>query len=260
MERRAALTPAFAEAPLPDLFSYGAAVPCAAPGGVRRPRAPRQTQRARMRRRFMAAGPAALPDDELLELLLHRALPRGDVAPVARRLLRRFGDLGAVMAAAPERLAEVAGIGPAAVEQIKILEALAHRMARARVIGRPLLSSWTALVDYLRTALAHQATERFRVLYLDRRNVLVADEELGRGTVDHVPVYPREVVKRALALDACALILVHNHPSGDPTPSPADVAMTLAVRAAAEALGITLHDHVVVGRAGHVSFRAEGLL
>ncbi len=239
---------AFAEAPTAALDAVGAAV------------APAGGARARMRERFMRGGEAASSDEELLELLLHRALPSGNVAALARRLLRRFGDLGQVMAAAPERLSEVAGAGPAVVEQLKILEALGHRMARSRIVGRPLLSSWDALIDYLRTAMAHQATERFRVLHLDRRNHLLADEEVARGTVDQVPVYPREIVKRALALDASALILVHNHPSGDPTPSEADVTMTRAVRAAAEALGIALHDHVVVGAQGHVSFRAEGLL
>lgn len=241
--------PAFQEFPLPDLFD--------APSHVDDPR---QDHRVRLRRRFMEGGAAAMPDAELLELLLFRALPRGDVAPLARRLLHRFGDLPHVMAATPERLAEVAGMGRAVAEQVKFLEALAHRMARGRIMDRPLLSSWDALLDYLRTAMAHQPTERLRVLYLDRRNALLADEEQGIGTVDHVPVYPREIVKRALALDASALILAHNHPSGDPTPSESDVAMTRAVQGAAETLGIVLHDHIVVGKGREVSFRAEGLL
>ncbi|MCK0168676.1 DNA repair protein RadC [Jannaschia sp. S6380] len=220
----------------------------------------RAQHRARLRRRFMDGGAAAMPDGELLELVLCRALPRGDVKPLARRLLATFGDVNHVMAATPDRLAGVPGVGPAVIEQIKIMEALGHRMARARVLGRPVLSSWDALLAYLRTALAHQSVERFRILFLDRRNTLIADEELARGTVDHVPVYPREVVKRALALDASAMILVHNHPSGDPTPSEADVTMTRAIRDAAGMLGIVLHDHLVVGKGREVSFRAEGLL
>lgn len=241
--------PAFREFPLPDLFD----APSAAMDAP-------QDHRIRLRRRFMEGGAAAMPDAELLELLLYRALPRGDVAPLARTLLHRFGDLAHVMAAPPERLAEVAGMGRAAAEQVKMLEALAHRMARARIMNRPVLCSWDALLDYLRTAMAHQPTERLRVLYLDRRNVLVADEEQGNGTVDHVPVYPREVVRRALALDASALILAHNHPSGDPTPSDSDIAMTRAVRDAAATLGIVLHDHVVVGKGREVSFRGEGMM
>ncbi len=245
---------AFEEAPLPDLFvGVAVAVPVAEPDC-------RLAHRARLRQRFMEGGAAAMPDYEMLELLLFRALPRGDVKPLAKRLLRVFGDLNRVMAAPAARLAEVEGVGPGVVEQLKIMEALGHRMARAKVIGRPVLTSWAALLEYLRTALSHLETERFRVLYLDRRNVLIADEEVAEGTVDHVPVYPREVMRRALALNASALILVHNHPSGDPTPSEADVSMTLAIRDAAQTLGIVLHDHIVVGKSAEVSFRSEGLL
>jgi DNA repair protein RadC len=195
-----------------------------------------------------------------MELILCRALPRGDVKPLAKRLLRKFGDLNHVMAAPPARLAEVKGVGRAVVEQLKIIEAIGHRMARAKVMQKPVLSSWEALLAYLQTALAHQGTECFRVLYLDRKNVLIADEEAARGTVDHVPVYPREIMKRALELDASALILVHNHPSGDPTPSEADIAMTYAIRDAATVLGLVVHDHLVIGKAREISFRAEGLL
>ncbi|WP_244901251.1 RadC family protein [Jannaschia aquimarina] len=253
-----------AEAPLPDLFASGAA-----PVAVIQPAPPtppaeepdhRLRHRARLRDRFMQGGAEAMPDYELLELILFRALPRGDVKPLAKRLLRAFGDLNRVMAAPPSRLAEVKGAGPAVVEQLKIMEAVGHRMARAKVIQKPVLSSWDALLAYLQTAMAHQGTECFRVLYLDRKNVLIADEEAARGTVDHVPVYPREVVKRALELNASALILVHNHPSGDPTPSEADISMTFAIRDAAEVLGLVLHDHLIVGKARELSFRAEGLL
>ena len=243
----------FAEAPTGDLFGAPGSPAAAEPDS-------RLAHRARLRARFMEGGAAAMPDYELLELLLFRAIPRGDVKDLSKRLLRTFGDLNAVMAAAPERLREVRGAGPAVVEQLKISEALGHRMARARVMDRPVLSCWDALLTYLRSALAHQEVERFRVLHLDRRNVLIADEELAGGTVDHVAVYPREVMKRALALNASALILVHNHPSGDPTPSEADVAMTRAIRDAAAVLGLVLHDHLVIGRGTEVSFRAEGLL
>ncbi len=216
--------------------------------------------RARLRQRFLDGGAAALPDYELLELVLFRALPRQDVKPLARRLIDTFGNFGQVLSATPARLAEVAGVGAAVVQELKIVEAAAQRLARARVMHRPVLSSWTALLDYCHTAMAHRPTEQFRVLFLDRKNVLIADEEQARGTVDHVPVYPREVVKRALELDASALILVHNHPSGDPTPSETDIAMTGQIRRGAEALGLVLHDHLVIGRERELSFRAEGLL
>jgi DNA repair protein RadC len=216
--------------------------------------------RQRLRERFMAGGAAAIPDYELLELLLFRAIRRQDVKPLARRLLDTFGDLGRVVSAPPERLEALPGVGPAVVQELKIVEAAAHRMARARIMQRPVISSWNAVLDYCHTAMAHRETEEFRVLYLDRKNVLIADEAQAKGTVDHVPVYPREVVKRALVLNASALILVHNHPSGDPTPSEADLAMTRQVEAAAAALGIALHDHLIIGRSTELSFRSAGYL
>ena len=216
--------------------------------------------RARLRARFMAGGAAAMPDYELLELVLFRSLPRKDTKPLARALLDRFGDFNRVLAASPEMLTEVKGVGEAVITDLKVLEAAAHRMARARVLQRHVISSWDAVLDYCHTTMAHRDTEHFRVLFLDRQNVLIADEEQGRGTVNHVPVYPREVAKRALELNASALILVHNHPSGDPTPSDSDVAMTDRIRAAVEALDITLHDHLVIGRGREVSFRDAGLL
>lgn len=212
--------------------------------------------RKRLRNRFMDGGAAAMPDYELLELVLFRAIPRQDVKPLARKLLDTFGDFNRVLAAVPARLADVPGVGEAVVQELKIVEAAAQRMARARVMQRPVLSSWDALLDYCHTAMAHRETEQFRILYLDRKNVLIADEEQARGTVDHVPVYPREVVKRALELCASALILVHNHPSGDPTPSEADIAVTMQIRDAAATLGITLHDHLIVGREREMSFKA----
>jgi len=208
----------------------------------------------------MSGGAAAIPDYELLELVLFRAIPRQDVKPLARRLLDAFGDFNGVISAPPARLAEVQGAGSAIIQELKIVEAAAHRLARARVLRRHVLSSWDALLDYCRTAMAHRETEQFRVLFLDRKNVLVADEEQARGTVDHVPVYPREVVKRALELNASAIILVHNHPSGDPTPSPQDLAVTEQIRDAAQVMGIALHDHLVIGKSREVSFRSEGLL
>ena len=216
--------------------------------------------RRRLRDRFLEGGAAAMPDYELLELLLFRALPRCDVKPVARRLIETFGDFARVLTAPPDRLKAVRGVGPAVVLELKIAEAAAHRLARSKVIRKPVISSWDAVLDYCHTTMSHLETEQFRVLYLDRKNVLIADEEQARGTVDHVPVYPREVVKRALELNASALILVHNHPSGDPTPSEADIAMTERIRAAAEVLGLTLHDHLIIGKSRELSFRSMGYL
>ncbi len=216
--------------------------------------------RRRLRDRFLEGGAAAMPDYELLELLLFRALPRCDVKPVARRLIETFGDFARVLSAPQDRLIAVKGVGPAVVLELKIAEAAAHRLARSKVIRKPVISSWDAVLDYCHTTMSHLETEQFRVLYLDRKNVLIADEEQARGTVDHVPVYPREVVKRALELNASALILVHNHPSGDPTPSEADIAMTDRIRAAAEVLGLTLHDHLIIGKSRELSFRSMGYL
>ncbi|RRH78540.1 RadC family protein [Falsigemmobacter faecalis] len=216
--------------------------------------------RKRLRARFMQGGAAAMPDYELLELVLFAALPRQDVKPLAHKLLEIFGDFNAVLAAPLPRLLALAGVGEAVACHLKVTEAAAARMMRARVLNRPVLTGWAALLDYCHTAMAHRSIEQFRVLYLDRKNVLIADEEQARGTVDHVPVYPREVVKRALELDASAFILVHNHPSGDPTPSDADIAMTLKVGDAAQALGLVLHDHLIIGREREVSFRASGWL
>jgi DNA repair protein RadC len=216
--------------------------------------------RKRLRTRFMEGGATAMPDYELLELVLFRAIPRQDVKPLARLLLDTFGDFNRVVTAAPGRLLMVKGVGEAVVQELKIVEAAAQRMMRARVINRPVLSSWDALLDYCHTTMAHRETEQFRILFLDRKNVLIADEEQARGTVDHVPVYPREVVKRALELNASALILVHNHPSGDPTPSEADITMTCQIQDAARALGIVLHDHLIIGKSRELSFQSQGYL
>jgi DNA repair protein RadC len=216
--------------------------------------------RGRLRQRFREGGAAAMPDYELLELLLFLAIPRQDVKPLARRLIDAFGDLGRVAAAPEARLREIDGAGETVAHALGLVSAIARRIARAKVLHRPVLSSWDALLDYCHTALAHAETEQFRVIYLDRKNALIADEEQARGTVDHVPVYPREVVKRALELNASALILVHNHPSGDPTPSAQDISMTAQVADAARLFGIVLHDHLIVGKSREVSFRSEGYL
>ncbi len=216
--------------------------------------------RKRLRSRFMDGGATAMPDYELLELVLFRAIPRQDVKPLARLLLDTFGDFNRVISAVPARLLMVNGVGESVVQELKIVEASAQRLMRARVMNKPVLSSWDALVDYCHTAMSHRETEQFRILFLDRKNVLIADEEQAKGTVDHVPVYPREVVKRALELNASALILVHNHPSGDPTPSEADISMTGQIQDAAQVLGITVHDHLIIGKSRELSFRAQGYL
>lgn len=216
--------------------------------------------RKRLRHRFLTGGAAAMPDYEILELTLFRIIPRQDVKPLARRLIDTFGDLNGVLSAPIRRLEAVEGVGPAVALELKVMETVTHRMARAKVMQRHVISSWDAVLDYCHTVMAHRDTEQFRVLFLDKKNVLIADEAQSKGTVDHVPVYPREVVKRALELNASALILVHNHPSGDPTPSPEDIAMTQKVETAANALNITLHDHLIIGRSQELSFRSQGLL
>ncbi len=216
--------------------------------------------RQRLRARFMQGGAAAIPDYELLELVLFRAIPRRDVKPLARALMDRFGDFNRVITAPEPRLRDISGVGDAVIVELKVIEAAAHRMARSRVMRQHVLSGWDALLDYCHTTMAHRETEQFRVIYLDRKNVVIGDEEQGKGTVDHVPVYPREVAKRALELNASALILVHNHPSGDPTPSQADIDMTQQIFAACSALGMTLHDHLIIGKSRELSFRSEGYL
>lgn len=201
-----------------------------------------------------------MPDYELLEMILFRANARRDMKPLARRLLDRFGSFSGVLAAPPESLLQVQDVGAAVVSELKLIEAAAHRLARAKVLHRQVISSWDALLDYCHMKMAHAEVEEFRILFLDRKNTLIADEAQAKGTVDHVPVYPREVVKRALELNASALILVHNHPSGDPTPSAADIDMTRQISDAGATLGITVHDHLVIGRGQDFSFRSEGYL
>jgi len=216
--------------------------------------------RERLRQRFREAGTEALSDYELLELLLFRALPRRDVKPLAKSLLEKFGSFAEVIAAPEPRLREVKGLGDAGVTELKIVQAAASRFLRGAVTKRPVLSSWSSVLDYCRTAQGFADKEQFRVLFLDKRNRLIADEVQQKGTVDHTPVYPREVVKRALEVSATAVVLVHNHPSGDPTPSHADIQMTKEIVAVAGPLGIAVHDHLIVGKDGHVSLKGLKLI
>ncbi len=246
----------FSEPPLP---MFGEETPVLSTGSGKQP-SYLKDHRKRLRARFLEGGAAAMPDYELLELVLFRAMPRQDVKPLARKLLERFGNFNAVLSAPPKRLADEKGVGEAIICELKIIEAAAHRLAQSKVMQRQVLSSWDALIDYCKTSMGHKEIEQFRVLFLDTKNTLIADEAQAEGTVNHVPVYPREVVKRALELNASALILVHNHPSGDPTPSAADIQMTEQIHRACEVLSITLHDHLVIGASQHFSFRAEGLL
>ena len=216
--------------------------------------------RERLRKRFLAGGHSAMPEYEILELLLFNAIPKIDVKPLAKRLLSAFGDLNGVIAASEHRLLQVDGADSRVYLQLRVAEAFAQRMAQAKVLSREVVSSWNDLIDYCRTSMAHRETEQFRILFLDRKNVVIADEEQAAGTVDHVPVYPREVAKRALELSASAVILVHNHPSGDANPSPEDVEMTRRIVAACDAIGVTIHDHVVIGKGTETSFRSLGLI
>ena len=216
--------------------------------------------RDRLRERFMRAGPEGVQDYELLELVLFRAIPQRDVKPLAKELIATFGGFAEVLAAPIERLVEIKGVSENVARELKIVQAAAIKLTQARVMKRPVISSWNDLLAYCRAAMADERTEMFRILFLDKKNILIADEVQQRGTVDHTPVYPREVVKRALEHGASALILVHNHPSGDPTPSRADIEVTSQIAAAAKALSIRVHDHLVIGKDREVSFKSLGLL
>jgi DNA repair protein RadC len=232
----------------------GSAPPAAAP-------APHyHGHRDRLRGRFLETGGDALPDYELLELLLFRSIPQRDVKPLAKELIKHFGSFAEVLGAPVARLTEIKGVGESVAVDLKIVAASLQRMAKGAVIKRQVLSSWTAVLDYCRMAMAFDEREKFRILFLDKKNAVIADEVQQTGTVDHTPVYPREVVRRALELSATALILVHNHPSGDPTPSAADVRMTRELVDIAKPLGIAIHDHVIVGRDGHASFKGLKLI
>ncbi len=216
--------------------------------------------RERLRERFRDAGADALADYELLEMVLFRAITRGDTKPLAKTLIAKFGSFAEVISAPEERLKEVTGVGDAIVTELKLVRAASLRLMRGAVINRPVLGSWTAILEYCRAAMAFQEKEQFRILFLDKKNQLIADEVQQEGTVDHTPVYTREVMKRALELSASAIILAHNHPSGDPTPSFADIDMTQKIIDAGNKLGITVHDHVIIGRKGHTSFRGSKLI
>ncbi len=244
------LVPERAEAPFPARIPAELPFPSTGPHG----------HRARMREKLLERGPEALADYEMLEMLLFFAMPKGDTKPLAKALINRFGSFGAVLAAPQDQLMATRGLGPHSVAALKLVQASSIRLARAEVMDRPVLNNWERLIGYLTAVLAEEKVEQFRVLFLDTRNRLIADEAQARGTVNHTPVYPREVVKRALELHATALILVHNHPSGDPTPSREDVAMTAEIKTAVGVLGIQLHDHLIIGRGQHLSFRREGLL
>jgi len=213
--------------------------------------------RERLRDRFRTGGADALPDYELLELVLFRSIPRADTKPVAKALIARFGSFAEVIGAETDRLTEVKGVGEAVAQDLKLIQAASLRLARGEVMNRPLLSSWKAIVDYCRAAMAFETREQF---FLDKKNQLIADEVQQQGTVDHTPVYTREVIKRALELASTAIILVHNHPSGDPTPSMADIDMTRKIIQAGEKLGVLVHDHIIIGKKDHVSFRSLQLI
>jgi len=216
--------------------------------------------RKRLRERFLKSSGEDMPDYELLELLLFFAQSQRDVKPLAKKLIERFGSFAGVVSAEPARLREIDGVKDGAVAAIKLAQASAKRLLRQEVLGRPVISSWQALLEYCQAAMARESTEQFRVLYLDQKNQLIVDELQQKGTVNHTPVYPREIMKRALELAATAVILVHNHPSGDPSPSKADIAMTREVADAGHRLDIAVHDHVIIGRSGHASFKSLGLL
>lgn len=239
----------------PDLFSVlippktGPATPTGAEG-----------HRARMRQRLLKAGPEALADHEMLEMILFIALPRRDTKPIARQLLSRFRTFGGVVGAPETELRAVEGVGEAGAAALKLVQAAALRMLRNEVLNQPVLASWDSLMGYLRAAMENERTEQFRILFLDQRNRLIADEAQTKGTINHAPAYPREVVRRCLELHASAMVLAHNHPSGDPTPSREDIALTNDISRAAATMGISVHDHVVVGKGKVLSFRAERLL
>ncbi len=216
--------------------------------------------RDRLRKRFKENGAGALQDYELLELILFRLLPRRDTKPIAKAMIKRFGNFSESLAAPPHLLEEIDGLGTTAIADLKVILAAAQHFAKDKIPKKTILGSWTSLLDYCKTQMAYETREQFRILFLDKKNNLIADEVQQIGTVDHTPVYPREVIKRSLELSATALILVHNHPSGDPSPSSADVRMTKEIENVAKPLGITVHDHIIISRSGHSSLRALKLI
>ena len=216
--------------------------------------------RERLRERFRKGGADAMPDYELLELLLFRAIPRRDTKPLAKLLLRHFGSFAEVISAPDERLSKIPGLGDSVITELKVVRATALRLMQGDVRKRPVLAAWSDVIGYCRAAMAFETKEQFRILFLDKRNHIIADEVQQRGTVDHTPVYVREIVKRALELSATAIILVHNHPSGDPTPSRADIDMTKLIVSTSKPLGILVHDHLIIAKDGHTSFKSKGLI
>ena len=216
--------------------------------------------RERLRTKFRDLGDTALADYELLELLLFRLIPRRDTKPIAKALIDRFGSLAGVLGAPSGLLQEVKGVGDAVATDLKLIAAVGHRSLKSGLTGRTVLGSWAAVIEYCHAAMAFETKEQFRIIFLDKRNQLIADEVQQRGTVDHTPVYPREVVKRALELSSTAIILVHNHPSGDPTPSRADIDMTHTIINTAKPLGIAVHDHIIIGKDGHASLKGLRLI
>lgn len=262
MARRASPPPERAEASEAEASEAERADPADAPvqPGPHQARPHHADHRQRLRERFLAGDGEALADYELLELLLFHSIDRVDVKPLAKQLLADFKSFGAVLAADRRRLASYPRVNDRTCALFKAVREASRRMIRSEIIGRPVLSSWSRVVEYCRACLVDEPSEQFRLLFLNRKNEVIADEVQGRGTIDHTPVYPREVVKRALELGASALIMVHNHPSGDPTPSRADIEMTIEIRDAADKLGITLYDHIIVAKAGATSLKAQGLL
>ena len=216
--------------------------------------------RARLRERFIKSGPHSLPDYELVELLLFNSMPRRDVKPIAKALIKKFSSLAGILDADIKEISSVDGMGEVAAINLKVVRETATRMLGQEIMDKPVLGNWQALLGYCRAAMGGGKVEQFRILFLNRKNVLIADELQQTGTVDHTPVYTREVIKRALDLGASALIMVHNHPSGDTTPSKPDIEMTMEIQDAGQKLGIALHDHVIVSASGHTSFKSEGLL
>ncbi|WP_274424371.1 RadC family protein [Chelativorans sp. YIM 93263] len=247
-------------------FGEGAVQPAVEPGRKIGKKASKggkkhyEGHRERLRQRFDEAGSDALSDYELLEMLLFRSVPRADTKAPAKALLEKFGSIGEVLGAPESRLREVPGIGEAAARDLKLIAALTQRMLKAEVRGRQVLSSWSQVLEYCRATMAYEDREQFRILFLDKKNALITDERQQVGTVDHTPVYPREIVRRALELSASAIILVHNHPSGDPTPSRADIEMTKTIISTAEPMGITIHDHIIIGKNGHASMKGLQLI
>ncbi len=229
-------------------------------GDAKKPKPHYHGHRDRLRARFAEGGINALADYELLELYLFRSIPRRDVKPIAKELIAKFGSFAETIAAPIERLTEVKGISEKTALDLKILKVAAVKLGQESVLGRPVLSSWTALLDYCRAAMQFEGREQFRVLFLDRKNRLIADEVLGQGTIDRAPVYPREIIKRALAHNSTAIILAHNHPSGDPTPSQSDIDMTKEIVQACKPIKVAVHDHLIIGRENIASFKTLGLL